>query len=156
MEHGVGRYMRAHGNTPGPTHRPKTAGLAAGALAGLVAALVLRTFGSAAAIARSVHLAEWAVTALFLVSMGLTGALYGQLFGRGANDRRGAWLFGLSYGYLLWLVGPVAFLQWVLPAPAVTGTPAMGMVAAQLVYGLALGVSYPYVHGLIQRELKAL
>ncbi len=156
MQHGVGRYMRAHGNSPGPTHRPKTAGLAAGAAAGIVAAPVLLRFGSAAAIARAVALSEWAVIALFLLSMAITGALYGQIFGGGANDPRGAWLFGLSYGFLLWLVGPVAFLQWVMPVPPLTGRPAMGTVIAQLVYGFALGFVYPYVHRLIQRELKAL
>ncbi len=156
MDHAVARFMRAHGNNPGPTHRPKTAGLAAGAAAGAIAAPVLPAFHSVAGLAHAVNLTEWAVIALFLVSMALTGALYGQIFGRGANDPSGGWLLGLSYGFLLWLVGPVAFLQWVLPAPAVTGMPAMGIVAAQLAYGLALGILYPHVHGLLQRELGAL
>ena len=156
MDHAVVRYMRAHGNMPGPTQRPRTAGLAAGAAAGAIAVPVLLAFGSAAGIARSVALAEWAVIALFLVATALTGALYAQLFGRAANDYRGSWLFGLSYGYLLWMVGPVAMLQWALPVPPLTGRPAMGMLAAQLAYGLALGLLYPYAHGLIQRRLRAL
>lgn len=156
MEHAVSRFMRAHGHMPGPTQRPRTAGAISGVIAGLSAAPVLWRMDSITAISRSLGMAGWAVLALFLVSMLLLGGLYGQIFGRGANDRRGGWLLGLGYGFLLWLIGPVAVLQWLLPGGFVVGLPAMGLAAGQTLYGLVLGLVYPYVHDLIQRELHAI
>lgn len=156
MQHAVTRFMRAHGNTPGPTHRPKIAGALSGAIAGAAAAPLLWALGSVAAVSAKTGLYGWSVEVLFLVSMAILGALYGEVFGRGANDKRGGWLLGLSYGFLLWLVGPVTFLQWFLPSPAATGHAALGLIAAQILYGAVLGLVFPYIHDLIQRELHAL
>jgi hypothetical protein len=95
----------------------------------------------------------WLVLLLNWCVLALAGAFYGQVFGRAANDRRGGWLFGISYGFLLWMLGPVMALQWVIARPVAVGVAAMGLFAAQLVYGLTLGLLFPFIHGSLQREL---
>ena len=150
---GFMQYMRAHGNTPGPTQRPKLAGVLTAALAGTPAALLLWRTGGLESLSRSLGIKMWLVLLLNWGLLALAGALYGQVFGRAANDQRGGWLFGISYGFLLWMLGPVMALQWVIARPVAVGIAAIGMFAAQLVYGLTLGLLFPFIHGSLQREL---
>lgn len=151
--------VRAHGLDPGPTQRP----LAAGALAGLAAALpavaVLEGFGWLQALA---HAVGGAAIGRVVVALGcavvltVAGVLYGLAFGRAANDPLGGWLFGLAFGFLLWMLVPVALLQW-LPAaaadgrPVFIGRPAMGLLVGALVWGAGLGAAFPALH----RRLRA-
>jgi hypothetical protein len=86
----------------------------------------------------------------------VAGAIYGRVFSRAANDPDGGWLFGISYGFLIWMVGPVTLLQWIFGRPLALGVAAIGMLAAHLIYGLALGLLFPVVHHLIQSELRDL
>ena len=88
-----------------------------------------------------------------LVSV-VAGAIYGRVFSRAANDPRGAWLFGISYGFLIWMIGPVSALQWTLGRPLALGVPAMGVLAAHLIYGLSLGVAFPWIHSVLKSELE--
>jgi Na+/proline symporter len=76
----------------------------------------------------------------------LGGILYGALFQRAANDPRGGWLFGLAFGFVLWMLGPVPLLQWLPDEPILRGYPAAGLLLAQLLWGLALGVVFPPIH----------
>jgi hypothetical protein len=145
--------MRAHGNTPGPTQRPKLAGGLAASLAEAPAALLLWATGGLEGLARAEGASTATAILLHLCVMSLAGALYGRLFSRAANDRRGSWLFGISYGFLLWMVGPVMALQWVVGRPVAVGTAAVGVLGAHLVYGLVLGLLFPQVHRLLQRKL---
>ena len=69
----------------------------------------------------------------------LGGVLYGWLFQRAANDPRGGWLFGLAFGFVLWMLGPVPLLQWLPDQPILRGYPAAGLLLAQLLWGLAWG-----------------
>jgi hypothetical protein len=142
--------VRAHGLDPGPTQRP----LAAGALAGLVAAApalaVWEGFGWLDALAGRGGTAM--LVALACAAMlSAVGALYGLVFGRGANDPVGGWLFGLGFGFLLWMLVPVVLLQW-LPAvsqegrPAFVGRPAMGLLLGALAWGAMLGALFPLAH----------
>jgi hypothetical protein len=71
---------------------------------------------------------------------------------RAANDGGGGWLFGISYGYLLWMLGPVTLVQWVMARPVLVGGASRGLFAAHLLYGLVLGLLFPRVHRLIQRH----
>jgi hypothetical protein len=80
------------------------------------------------------------------------GALYGRLFMRAANDRRGGWLFGISYGFLLWMIGPATVIQWLLHKPLALGTAAQAIFLAHLAYGLALGVLFPLIHRRIMQQ----
>jgi hypothetical protein len=147
------QYMRAHGNTPGPTQRPKLAGLLTGILAELPAAFALWQSGALASLARAIGLQQWMTLILHAGALALAGATYGHVFGRAANDRRGGWLFGIGYGYLLWMLGPVALLQWITARPVATGAAAIGMLGSHLLYGLALGLLFPFTHWLLRREL---
>jgi hypothetical protein len=83
----------------------------------------------------------------------LAGALYGGVFRRAASDRRGGWLFGISYGFLLWMLGPIALLQTVLGHPLATGTAAMGILGANLLSGLVLGLCFRPAHSLLRKAL---
>ena len=150
-------YMRAHGNTPGPTQRPLLAGLQASLLAETPAALLLWKTGAIASVGQAIGITPVVALALHAGAMAAAGAAYGRLFGRAANDRRGGWLFGISYGYLLWMLGPVGLMQWVLGAPLAVGTAAIGLMLAQLLHGLVMGTVFPGVHRRISRSswLKA-
>ena len=148
------QYMRAHGNTPGPTQRPLLAGAITGALAEIPSALVLWYSGALDSLTRALGVGAWLVLALHLAATVSAGALYGRVFGRAANDRRGGWLFGISYGFLIWLLGPATVPLLVLSNPLAVGVAAMGMLGAHLVYGLTLGLVFPWIHALLQCELS--
>ena len=145
-------FMRAHGYVPGPTQRPVLTGLLTGAAAGLAALPLLWRSGALPALSGALRIEAWAAAAVCAAAFTLAGVLYGRLFMRGANDRRGGWLFGISYGFLLWAVGPVTLLGWVLRRPVATGAAAIGLFAGHLLFGLLLGVSFPWVHRWLTRR----
>jgi hypothetical protein len=89
-------------------------------------------------------------------ALALGGVFYGWLFQRAANDLRGGWLFGLSFGFILWMLGPVPLLQWLPDEPILRGYPAAGLLLAQLLWGLALGLLYPVVQRRLQVRLDKL
>ena len=143
------QYMRAHGHTPGPTQRPLLTGLIDGA-AGSIPALA-----GLPGIATTLGVSALNVGLAFVAVAVLGGAMYGRLFGRAANDRSGAWLFGLSFGFLLWTLGPATLVYWVTRRPLVTGNAAVGVFVAHLLYGLTLGVLFPFIHRRLQRDVLA-
>ena len=148
------QYMRAHGNTPGPTQRPTLTGALTGFLAEIPTLLILWRSGALDSATQSLGLRTGLALALHSVAMVAAGAFYGRLFSRAANDRYGGWLFGISYGFLIWMVGPVTALQWVLARPLAVGVAAMGVLGAHLIYGLALGLLFPWIHRLLRYELS--
>ena len=85
----------------------------------------------------------------------LGGILYGWLFQRAANDPRGGWLFGLAFGFVLWMLGPVPLLQWLPDQPILRGYPAAGLLLAQLLWGLALGLVFPPIHRHLHVSLES-
>ena len=86
--------------------------------------------------------------------MTLAGMLYAAIFKRAANDCEGGWLFGISYGFLLWMLAPITLWQLVTPHPVVVGGAAMGLFGAQVFYGLVLGLIFPRIHQLVQIRLS--
>jgi hypothetical protein len=142
--------MRAHGQTPGPGQRPRLAGALAGLISGVFGISILEWSRASDSLATALRLEGWIVAALFALVATVAGAVYGAIFRRAANDRRGGWLFGISYGFLLWMVGPVTILQTVVGRPLATGTAAMGVLAANLVFGLILGLLFRPAHRLIR------
>ena len=147
------QYMRAHGNTPGPTQRPVLAGALTGFIAEIPAVLVLLWSGGLTSATESLGVPLWASLALHSLATVAAGAIYGRVFSRAANDPQAGWLFGISYGFLIWIIGPVTVLQWTLGRPLALGVAAMGIFAGHLIYGLTLGLLYPWIHRLLQFEL---
>ena len=140
------RMLRAHGLDAGPTQRPLLAGAIAGVLAAAPALAVLIGFQALDAPARAAGASVFVAALAYVGLMLLGGILYGWLFQRAANDPRGGWLFGMAFGFVLWMLGPVPLLQWLPDQPILHGYPAAGLLLAQLLWGLAMGVVFPAIH----------
>ena len=150
-------FLTAHGFDPGPTQRPILAGFATGAIACVPAAVLFVAAGSFRVLAHDIFQASAGVTAVVLAAAFVAaGALYGILFRRGANDRRGGWLFGLAYGFLLWMTAPVLILPLVGRPIIAAGEPAMGFLGAFLLWGLIVGLLFPYVHKPLHADLDGM
>ena len=148
------QYMRAHGNTAGPTQRPLLTGAIGGLIAFLPYEALLRLSGARDAITRGFEINVWMSTAINMTVMIGAGILYAAIYKRAANDCHGGWIFGASYGFLLWMLAPVTIFQLISPKPIAVGTAAMGLFGAHIVYGLALGIVFPWIHFLIQSRLQ--
>ena len=140
------RILRAHGLDAGPTQRPLLAGAIAGLMAAIPAIALLGRFGSLGALGPATGISPVVAGLVYGGMMLLGGVLYGWLFQRAANDPRGGWLFGLAFGFVLWMLVPVPLLQWLPHRPILSGNPALGLLLAQLLWGLSLGVVFPFVH----------
>ena len=117
-------FIRAHGYVPGPTERPVSAGLLSAGAAAAPAVALAWAGGGLAQIAQHVGVDTIVVAAGYAAMFLIAGALYGRVFMRAANDRQAGWLFGISYGFVTWMAGPVSAVQWLTSAPAVVGVPA--------------------------------
>jgi hypothetical protein len=148
------QYMRAHGNTPGPTQRPKLTGAIGGFLAAIPPVSVRYLSGAMQSIAENSGIPIRLMIAIDICALVFAGIIYAQIFKRAANDKRGGWLFGISFGFLLWMLGPVALWQLITESPLATGYAAMGLFGSQLLYGLILGTIYPLIHLFIQGKLN--
>jgi len=147
------RFVQAHGYEAGPTQRPKLTGAIAAALAEVPALAVLWASGAVQPVLRLTGIDSAPAAAILLILVVVAGAIYGQLFQRAANDRHGGWMFGLSFGFLAWMAGPVTALEWITGRPVIVGAPAQGVFAAYLLWGLALGLLFPHVHRRLQADL---
>lgn len=148
------RFLEAHGYEAGPTQKPMLAGLLAGALGILPTAGVLAWSGSLDALAAALAMTRGPALLLIAATLAAAGVLYGRIFQRAANDQRGGWLFGLGFGFLLWMAGPVTGLQWAIGRPLATGVAALGFLTAHLLWGLCLGLCFPHVHRPLQQSLE--
>jgi Na+/proline symporter len=148
------RILQAHGLDAGPTQRPLLAGAIAGVIATVPALAVLAVFQALDAPAQPGGTSTFTAALAYAGLMLLGGILYGWLFQRAANDMRGGWLFGLAFGFVLWMLGPVPLLQWLPDEPILRGYPAAGLLLAQLLWGLTLGLVYPLVHRRLHGHLE--
>jgi hypothetical protein len=148
------QYMRAHGNSPGPTHRPRLVGAISGLL-GSIAGVTIRSWtGALASEADAAGVSSWtALIFVVLISIAM-GVLYAAIFQRAANDFRGGWLFGSCFGFLIWMVGPVTIWQLSTGRVLALGIPALGIFAAYVAYGLVLGAVYPFINKLLLKKLR--
>lgn len=139
-------FLNAHGFDPGPTQRPVLAGILAGVIGTIPATAVLVAFGSLHVEAEILDLSVAATLAAGCGAMAVAGGGYGRLFQRGANDRRGGWLFGMAFGFLLWTAGAVLILPLLSGGRAPAGTAAIGVFLSLITWGGAIGGLFPYIH----------
>ena len=151
----MARFLSAHGYDPGPTQRPLLAGLIAGLLATGPAILLLQAFGSLGVEARILGVSTTATLVAGCAVMAAAGALYSRLFGRGANDPRGGWLFGMAFGFVLWTAGAVLILPLVSGGNAPAGYAALGVLLSLIVWGTALGALLPFVHRPLHKSIES-
>ena len=149
------QYLRAHGNTAGPTQRPLWTGAISGLIAFVPYETVLRLTGGRGSIARGFDISTWTSSATNLTVMIVAGVIYAAIFKRAANDRGGGWIFGASYGFLLWMIAPITVWQLIGSRQLAVGTAAMGLFAAHILYGFTLGLVFPRVHFMIQSRLES-
>ena len=148
------QYMRAHGNTPGPTQRPYLTGTLSGLAAAIPSQLISHYSGASASVALGLDVGLWLIFVLETAVFLLAGMLYAAVFKRAANDCEGGWLFGISYGFLLWMLAPVTLWETITSRPLAVGPAAMGLFGAHVIYGLVLGLLFPRVHTIVQKRLR--
>jgi hypothetical protein len=146
--------LGAHGYDPGPTQRPLLAGALSGLLATAPAIAILILFGSLTVEAEILHLSPVATLVAGEVVMAIAGAAYARLFGRAANDKKGGWLFGLAFGFLLWSAGAVMILPLLGGGRAPAGEPAIGLFLSLVLWGGALGLLLPYIQKPLRNDLE--
>jgi hypothetical protein len=147
-------FLGAHGYDPGPTQRPLLAGAISGVLATVPAIAILYLFGSLRVEARILRISELMTIAAGWLIMALAGAVYGRLFGRAANERRGGWLFGMVFGFGLWMAGAVMILPIASGGSAPAGKAAVGVFLSLVAWGAALGAAFPFVHHPLHERLE--
>jgi hypothetical protein len=139
-------FLKAHGYDPGPLQRPVLAGAATGLAASLPACAILAATGSLAVEAKLLGMTMPATIATGTAAMMLAGAAYGKLFRRSANDRRGGWLIGMAFGFLIWSGGAMMVFGITSGGFVPGGLAAIGILLALLAWGTALGASFPTIH----------
>ena len=149
----MSRFTHAHGYDAGPTQRPLLVGLLCGAIAEPPTLALLWFADALQPLTRAAGLGLIEGIAVHVVLVLAAGALYGQIFRRAANDPSGGWLFGLAYGFLGWMLGPVTILQWLEGKPAIFGVAAQAVLGAYLLWGLLVGLLFPIVHRPLQAGL---
>jgi hypothetical protein len=139
-------FLQAHGFDPGPTQRPALAGAAVGLLATLPATAILIAFGSLRVEAEILALPVPVVTVAGMVIMSVAGIAYGWLFRRAANDPRGGWLFGASFGFALWMAGAMFILPILGGGESPAGRAAIGIFLSLVIWGATLGALFAPIH----------
>lgn len=147
-------FLRAHGLDAGPLQRPLLAGAIAGLAATVPAGAVFVALGSFAAADTVLRLPRPAAAAVLVAAFTASGALYGLLLQRAANDRRGGFLFGMVFAFILWMAAPVVVLPLLGGRMMAAGLAAAGFFAAFLVWGAALGALFPLVHRPLHARLE--
>jgi hypothetical protein len=147
-------FLSAHGYAPGPTQRPLLAGAISGIIGTIPGVGILQLFGSLAVEAKILGLSEVMTVAAGCAIIAVAGAVYGRLFGRAANDKRGGWLFGMAFGFALWAAGATFVLPLVSGGMVPAGKAAIGVLASLVAWGAAVGAVYPFVHHPLHARLE--
>jgi hypothetical protein len=144
-------FLRAHGMDPGPLQRPVLAGAMTGFFAAAPGLLVFAVFRSLAVVADSImQLTRPMTVGVLVAAFTFAGLLSGLTFQRAANDRRGGWLFGMVFGFVLWMAAPIVVLPMISGNVMAAGPAATGFLASFLVWGAVTGALFPHIHRPLQ------
>jgi hypothetical protein len=147
-------FLRAHGVDPGPLQRPILAGLLSGLAGAVPAGAAFVAFGSFQVAADHVMRLPRPLAAVVLIAaFAASGALYGLVLRRAANDLRGGWLFGTVFGFILWMAAPVTVLPLMGGRVMAAGLAATGFFASFLLWGMVTGAVFPLIHRPLQAKL---
>lgn len=150
-------FLLAHGVDTGPLQKPLLAGALSGLAATVPGGAAFVALGSFSVVADEVMRLPRPLTAAVLVSaFTLSGVLYGLIFRRGANDRRGGWLFGAAFSFVLWMAAPVFVLPLTGAGSMAAGRAATGFFVCFLIWGFAIGGLFPVVHQRLKPRLEAM
>lgn len=150
----ISGFLDAHGYDPGPSQRPLLSGAISGILATVPAIGVLFAFGSLQVEAQILGLSRIATLGIGWCVMAAAGAAYARFFGRAANNARGGWLFGMSFGFAAWAAGAVLVLPLLNAGRAPAGGAALGVALSLIVWGLAVGILVPFVHRPLHESIE--
>jgi hypothetical protein len=145
-------FILAHGSAAGPLMRPALTGLLAGECSSFILFVVLWRIEWVASL-----IPRFGVLPTVLGYMafgGLSGVMYGLIYRRAANDRQGGWIFGSSTGFIFWMVNPITWWPWFGRKPVFLGLAATQFLASHIVYGLFLGILFPFVQKFTSRPLE--
>lgn len=147
-------FLEVYGYDPGPSQRPLISGAISGILATIPATAILMYFGSLHAEAEILGMSELETLAIGWVGMAIAGAAYARIFGRAANAARDGWLFGISFGLLMWAAGAVLILPLISGGRSPAGTAAAGVALSLAVWGAAAGILVPFVHRPLHESIE--
>lgn len=147
-------FLAAHGYDPGPSQRPLLAGAISGVLGTIPAVAVLIAFGSLRVESEILGLSQLETLVAGWFAMAIAGAVYARVFGRAANEIRGGWLFGMSFGFGVWAAGAVLLLPLLSGGRTPAGPAATGVALSLLVWGLATGLLVPFVHKPLHENIE--
>lgn len=147
-------FLAAHGYDPGPSQRPLLAGAISGVLGTIPAVAVLIAFGSLRVESEILGLSQLETLVAGWFAMAIAGAVYARVFGRAANEIRGGWLFGMSFGFGVWAAGAVLLLPLLSGGRTPAGPAATGVALSLLVWGLATGLLVPFVHKPLHESIE--
>ena len=150
------KFMLAHGHHAGPAQRPVAAGLFAAAIGVVPSLLLAFLMGSVEAVAASLGTALIPSALILVAIMFVGGVLYGLVFSRAAADPGGGWLFGLAWGYVLWMLGPATVMTLIAGGPVAKGHAGLALMGALMVFGLVMGIAYPWLSRRLQAKLRDL
>ncbi|HWF44286.1 MAG TPA: hypothetical protein VG537_06565 [Candidatus Kapabacteria bacterium] len=146
-------YLQVHGQHAGPTQRPVMAGLITGFIASLIALGVLYGTGGLPLLSERLGISVTSIVIIHIALATVEGMIYGLLLGRAANAKRSAWLFGITYGYFLWVAGPVMLFELIFSVPVARYDLGIPIITSHLIYGISLGILFPYIHAPLHRRL---
>lgn len=123
-------------------------GALTGALTGVVFGIMMGMMGMLPMVAKLVGSDSVAVGFItHLVFSALIGTGFALALGTYARDKSKAWLYGLAYGAVWWVLGPLIIMPlWLgmgIQLSVEGATMALPSLWGHLVYGLILGILFP-------------
>src|ERR1043165_6494086 len=122
-------------------------GIMAGLMAGIVFGFILARMGVLSYAGRFFAMSEpLSAFIIHMIFSGIVGVIFAIIFFHGCTNFFNTTLWGIVYGIIWWLIGPMVLCPWMkgLPISWESGQTchAIPMLFGHLIFGITLGVSY--------------